>query len=133
MLIENNEEYQHDPLCQCCGAGNQIADQIREEISLGKKFSKVLYIVTLYRTHTRALTFENVCKAKAAEQTRVDLLSRIKGLKAITEVHKSVVFICTNVGVMYSHSKTNIFIFLLHKLHEHILPPLPTSFLYISY
>jgi hypothetical protein len=37
----------------------------------------------------------------------------------------------TDVGVMCSQSKKNIFIFLLHKLHEHILPPLLTSFLYI--
>jgi hypothetical protein len=35
-----------------------------------------------------------------------------------------------DVGVMYSHSKKQIF-FLLHKLHDHIHPPLPTSFLYI--
>jgi hypothetical protein len=36
-----------------------------------------------------------------------------------------------DVGPMYSRRKKKIF-FLFHKLNEHIPPPLPTSFLYIS-
>jgi hypothetical protein len=50
-----------------------------------------------------------------------------------THAHTQVVYICIktmSVRCVHIAKKTFLF-FLLHKLHDHIYPPLPTSFLYI--
>ena len=52
-------------------------------------------------------------------------------MSCVCESESSIYMHKNDVGVMYSHSKKKINFFWLHKLHEHILPPLPTSILYM--
>ena len=93
------------------------AKDSRSALMSGKYTSKTLAISPPCATPHTAKKLNDEHMELLHQQVRVALRSSIYMYK-------------NDVVVMHSHSKKTILFFLFHKLHDHILPPLPTSFLY---